>query len=178
MPQAIPFIVIGASLLSAAGSIKAGQDANKAAKFQAKQQETQASQVEGAATRAAGEEERRARILQSNLVARAAASGAGAGDPTVLNLEGDIAAEGRYRALSQIYEGGSQADRIRAGASATRYEGKTAQTAGYIQGASTVFSAVGSGLAGKYGGGGFGGSSPNPLSEGEVWASNNGYAYR
>lgn len=177
MPQAIPFIIIGASLLSAAGSIKAGQDANRAAKFQAKQQETQASQVEGAATRAAGEEERRARILQSNLIARAAASGAGAGDPTVLNLEGDIAAEGRYRALSQIYEGGSQADRIRAGASATRYEGKTAQTASYITAASTVLGGVGNGLSAKYGGGGFGSSSsPNPLSEGDYWAQN--YQYR
>lgn len=158
MAAAIPFIIVGASLLSAVGSIRQGNQAAAAAKFQSKQLKIQAGQVEGAASRKAQEEERRAKLLNSTLVARAAASGGSVVDPTVFDLYGNVAQEGRYRALTQLYEGFQEGARIRTQAGAAELEGSQAKTAGYINAGASILGgagkAFGPSLFDKYGGSG------------------------
>lgn len=172
MGQYASYIQLGTSLLGpvlgAVGSVNQGQAASQSGKYEARQLRRQASGVEGAATRSAMEQERRARILQSKLIARAAASGGSATDPTVLTLEGDIAQEGRYRALVDLYEGYSEGAQLRSGANIAEYEGKQKKTAGFIGAGSSLLSGAGS-LFSNYGGGGLG---YNPLSEGETFAYN------
>ena len=57
----------------------------------------------------ASEQRRQGRLLSSRALAVAAASGAGAGDPTVENIIGDIGAEGEFRALSEMFIGEERA---------------------------------------------------------------------
>ena len=90
----------------------------------AQQLEQQAGQERAASQRAAAQERRRLRRAQSRLQAVAGASGAGALDPTVLDLEGDLAAEGEFRALSRLFEGESEARNLEYGATLERHGGQ------------------------------------------------------
>lgn len=150
MGQYASYIQLGTSLLGAFGQVQQGQDQGRASRFEAKQFEREASGVEGSATRAAAEREREARLLNSRLIARAAASGGGLDNVNISNLYGDIAAEGRYRALVDLYEGYQEGAKLRTRAGASRYEGKSAQSAGILGGVSSVIGGLGS----FYGGGG------------------------
>lgn len=170
MGQYAGYAQLAGSLLGAFGQVQQGQDQGRASRFEARQLERQANQVQGAATRAAAERERESRFLQSQLIARAAASGGGVTNLNVSNLYGDLAQEGRYRALVDLYEGYQEGAKLRTGANVARYEGKSAQSAGIISGLSSI---VGSGATfySKYSGG----IKPyNPLSEGETYAHNQG----
>src|SRR3546814_19253939 len=73
---------------------------------------------------------RRERLVQSNLIASAAASGAGASDPTILDLQGDIAAEGEYRALTALYQGEERARSMETQARLRPLEGAQVAKAG------------------------------------------------
>ncbi len=82
---------------------------SKALEHQAAQGRQQAGQERATAQRSASEQRRQGRLLASRALARAAASGAGAGDPTVENIIGDIGAEGEFRALSEMFIGEERA---------------------------------------------------------------------
>lgn len=150
MAELATVATIASAGLSALGAIQAGNAQNDAAKFQAAQMEQQAGQERASAQRAMIEQRRKERFAQSRLQAVAAASGAGATDPTVLDLSGDIAQEGEYRALTALFEGEERARGLQMGASAKRYEGAAAKQAGYI-GAATTMLGAGSSLYDKYG---------------------------
>lgn len=143
---------VAGTAASALGAVQSGRSQQQAANYQAAQYTQQAGQQRATAQRAAMEQRRRARLAQSSLQARAAASGAGALDPTVLDLEGNIAGEGEYRALTALYEGEEQARGLENAASVKRFEGKQARSAGnaramnsVIGGASTLFERFGQG---------------------------------
>jgi hypothetical protein len=144
----IPYIV------AAAGTLLQGASQKGQAKSEALQLEQQAGQDRASSQRAAGEQRRSARYLQSRVQALAAASGAGASDPTVVNLIGDIAGEGEFRALSALYEGESSARGMEYGARLARKTGKAAATASYLKAGSTLLGGASSWYD-KYGSGGF-----------------------
>ena len=75
-------------------------------------------------------ERRNTKLVQSALVARAAASGAGASDPTVNKLARDIAEEGELRSAMALYEGEARAGGLRGAASLSRFRGGQALKAG------------------------------------------------
>ena len=75
-------------------------------------------------------------------------SGAGAADPTVLKLAGDIAGEGEVRALTALYEGEERARSVESGAAIRRYEGEAAVRAGRARKRSGEFGAYGTLLSG------------------------------
>lgn len=106
------------------------------------------------------EQTRQAKLLQSRALALAAASGAGASDPTIVNLIGDTGAEGAYRSAVALYQGEEQARQLRMKAEATSYEGDLALAGGEARRSAYNTSAVssllsGSGtLFGRYGMGG------------------------
>lgn len=138
-------------LMSAEGTLAAGEGEKEAAYAEANQMETQAGQVRAQSQRAAVEDRRQGRLAQSRAQALAAASGAGATDPTVLNIIGDLEKEGEYRALSDLYAGDSQAQSLEYGAKVRRKTGKQIQGAYQMQAAGTL-AQTGSSLFAKYGG--------------------------
>ncbi len=131
-----------------AGDYMAGRAEKKAAISDAKQLQYRAGQTRASAQRAAGEERRDARYLSSRARAVAAASGAGASDPTVVNLLADIEAEGEYNALARMYEGEESARGDQYAARARRSEGNAAMNAAYFG----MVGRAGSTFATKYGG--------------------------
>lgn len=158
MAVAIPFVMLAMTALSAASSAKAGSDSAKAQKADAKFQERQLvvsqNNTMASGERAATEERKQAQLAQSRAVALAAGSGAGASDPTVTNILGNLAGEGEYNALSQLFNAQSesasdqnQINALKAGVSATA---SATRTAGLLQGVGTAGQGIGSFLS-KYG---------------------------
>lgn len=153
MAQAIAPLMIASTILSAGGSIMGGINADNAAKYTAQQQQIAGTQGLAASQRTAFSETRKAQLVGSRARAVAAASGAGATDPTVVNIEGDIAGQGEYNALSALYEGQEAKRTGDANAALTRFQGQQAKTAGFINAGSTLLKG-GTSLYDKYGGGG------------------------
>lgn len=155
---------VGAAL-SAYGQYEQGQagkaSAQRAAQermFEAAQNEERAKLEVAASQREAFNEEEKGKLVQSAVVARAQG---GAGDPTVVDILSDLAAEGSYRSAVALYEGQARARQARMGAEAARFEalgyraaGLDAEQAGMIGAASTVFSAGASRYRGDKGGSG------------------------
>lgn len=134
------------SAIGAVGAIQSGNAANAAAQHQAAQLEAAGQTERAIAQREAEENRRQARLMQS----RARAVGAASGGGIDLDLAGDIAEEGEYRALTSIWEGEEAAKGRKAQAAAARFEGKQAKKAGYLKAGKTLLSG-GASLFEKYG---------------------------
>lgn len=141
----IPYIV------AAGGTLLSGSSEKGAARSQALQLEQQAGQDRATSQRAAAEQRRSARYLQSRALALAAASGAGASDPTVTSIISNIEGEGEYGALVAMYEGEDVARGKEHAAAVARKQGKAAATAGALKAGGTLLSG-GSSWYDKYGG--------------------------
>lgn len=141
---------------SAAVSVVAAQEQAKsqesALEYQARQQERKAGEERAVAQRQAQEQRRQAVLAISRAQA---VTGGGSTDDGVLDLVGDIAAEGEYNALTALYEGEERGLGREMQASGYRMEGANARSAANWKSASTVFS-TGTSMFGNYGNGGFG----------------------
>ena len=136
-----------------------GRRQREAANFEAAQLDQNAGQALASSQRDAEEQRRQSRILQSRALALASASGAGATDPTVVNLISEIAREGVYRAGVAMYEGEDRARQMRMGAATARYQGDIALSGGRSRASAYRTQGFGSAigatsLLAKYGGGG------------------------
>lgn len=100
--------------------------------FDAAQLRVRAGQERAASQRRMLAEKKKEGLVQSALQARAAASGGGS-DPSVVDLAGDIAAEGQYRAMTALYEGDDLARSLENIALVRNYEGAEARRAGEIK---------------------------------------------
>jgi hypothetical protein len=147
-------LTAAAATASAAGSIMSGKAAESAGRFEAAQMNQQAGQERAASQRVAIEQRRRANLAISKSRAISAGSGAGASDPSVLNIEGNLAGEGEYNALSAIYQGEEAGRGYETGATAKRFEGQQKRQASMIGAGSTIMGA-GVSLLDKYGQGGY-----------------------
>lgn len=143
------------TLLQASGQARAGRAAAEqglaqqaGAEYEAAAMQVRAGQERASAQRAMIEERRKGRIIQSNLQARAAASGAGALDPTVADISGDLAAETEYRALTAMYQGEDAAQGLETSARLRRFEGGQYAKAGKVQQRSSNYAAFGTLLTG------------------------------
>lgn len=129
---AVP-LQIGSTVLSVEGDLARGRAASligarrKAAlDFEAKQLEIEAGQAVAAGQRNSDDIARKVDLVNSAALARAAASGAGASDPTVMAVLARTKGEGAYRQALAMYEGEAQARLDRLRASAATFEGDTA----------------------------------------------------
>lgn len=127
-----PSLQIGSTVLSGASQIARGNAAvtvaarrNAALEFQAKQLETEAGQSKAVSQVQAGDIARQVALVNSAALARAAASGAGASDPSVLAVMARTGAEGAYRQAVALYEGEAQSRLDMTRAAAARFEGAT-----------------------------------------------------
>jgi len=128
---------LAGTVLSTVSAVSQGRAANKQAQFEAEQMERNALSERASAQRAAMEERRKSRIMQSRVQALAGGSGM---DPGVVNLMENLEGEGEYRALTARYEGEIRARGLTNQAAATRYSGSQAQTAGLLRGAGSLLS--------------------------------------
>ena len=138
------------NVISGVGEIWAGNEAKKAADTDAARLRSIAGMRRSESQRAAIEERRQARLKLSRARAVAASSGAGVSDPTVINLMGDIDAEGEYRFMSRLYEGEAEAQDLEYRAYVRKNEGQARRTAGRIGAITSVLGSASS-LNTKYG---------------------------
>lgn len=140
--------MIGASALSAYNQYGAGKAAaaegraiQAGKESEAQQMLVNAGQARATSQRKALGQKKQTSRIQSALQARAAASGGGALDPTVMDLVGDIAQEGDYRRRVALYEGDDATRTYQSAANLRRWEGEQAVRAGEIKRRSANMSA-------------------------------------
>ena len=157
--------MIAAMVLTAVGTIAsanqqraAGKAANQAAQFEALQMERQAGEARATSQRQAIEQRRKSDYMRSRAQALAASSGAGALDPTVVDIVSGIEGEGDLAARSVLYEGEVRATNRETAAAGRRFEGENAERAGKAAAAATMLKGAGS-MFSMYGAGGFGAES-------------------
>jgi hypothetical protein len=150
LAAAAPWLQGAGTVLSAVGSIQQGNAAADAGNSEAAQLNYRAGQTRASTQRSYIEGLRQSRLVASRGRAVAAASGAGATDPTVVKTLADVSAAGEYEALTKLYEGNDAAIGMEASAGARRREGSSARTSGYLKAASTVLN-QGVSLWDKYG---------------------------
>jgi len=143
------------AVVSAAGTVvggigakNAGDAARDSKYFEAGQLEQAAQESRAASQRSMLEKRREGTLLQSKLQARAAASGAGAADPTVVDLGGDIAQRSSYEGLMEVYKGENRARGLEDQAIGSRMSGDAAAAEGKAKRSASFLSAAGTILGG------------------------------
>lgn len=114
-------------------SIIAGQRRKVASQFEAEQYLINAGQTVASSQLQAAEARRQAGLVESRILAVAAAGGGGASDPTIINLISKTSARGAYNSAVALYQGEDQARSMRMAAAAKNYEGQMAEEAGYMK---------------------------------------------
>lgn len=148
-------LIIGGTLMSAKGQMDAGAAAAKqgaqeqaAANYQGAILDQQAGQTQASSQLQAVNTRRQAGLVNSRAQAVAAASGAGATDPTVLGVQGQITREGEYSALTSLFNGEEQARGLESQAALTRYSGRARAEAGQARQSAAQYQAFGTILQG------------------------------
>ncbi len=144
---------VAGTVMSAVGARNAGIAANQEADYRAQEAHIQAGQELAASQRSSIEQIRQMRLVESRGQALAASSGAGALDPSVVDIMGDLETQGRYKAAVAGYEGQDKAANLDNQATLDRFSGGQAEKAGNIKAVSTLMSGA-SDLWTKYDGGG------------------------
>lgn len=136
----------GAEIKATATELGGTIDKNEA-DYLATEYDQAASEARAVGQRNAFDQRRTAKLALSTLVARAASSGGGASDPTVLKLASNIAERGEYLALSDMYTGENKARGLEDEAKAVRYTGEAKKYAADLEATGTRYL----GAADKYG---------------------------
>jgi len=130
--------------VSAVGSLALGAQERKL-KYAESQGLRDASMRKSAATTAeVGEGKRDKEYMESRAIALAAAQGGGVDDVSMVNLIGDLNAEGEYRILSKLYTGMGEAQGMQFASEQAMRAGDVAMDRGTLRAATTVLSKYGS----------------------------------
>lgn len=149
-----------------------------AARFAGDQMRMNASDAIGASDRTAYDIQRQADYIASTQLARAAASGGGASDPTVMNLIARTKGEAAYKQAIALYEGQSRARSLRMGAAGEEFTGRDEMRQGRLAafgasiGSASVLAKGGVSLYTKYGGGG-----PSKVNDETFGGGGTGYGF-
>jgi len=126
-----------------AGTIGAGYAQKQEAEFTAEQQKRAGTEELAIATREAEDRRRKTAYVLSEQKAKAASSGGGVTNPTILDIMGETAQEGDYLARSDLASGKNKAAGLFDKAAASKYRGKAAFTGAILEG-------IGAGAEGMY----------------------------
>lgn len=145
MGQALAIAAMaGGNILSAGAAHTQGQTASRMATINAGQLDKYAGQVDEAAIEEQAKSQIKAKqarkdatLLQSRIIALAAAGGGGVNQKSVVNNLLEVQEKGEYNSLMELYNGSSsayelrrKADQLRIQAIGTRFEGREARKAG------------------------------------------------
>lgn len=125
-------------LLSAYGTIEQGNAAYADKDMQALQYEDNINKVKAVSQRAFAETNRQTGLFQSRVIALAAASGASASDPGVINLVARNQGYGSFQAALDLYKGEDEARSLQLRANVARYEGEQAKKSSQISAVTTL----------------------------------------
>lgn len=167
-PQSLAWPILGAQIMStvltAGGqmqrgntAVAVGQRTNLEDQFQAQQLQQNAGQEMASGEASAQSQNLQTGYIVSQALARAAASGGGTSDPTVVNNIAMLQGMGQQRAAIDRYNASSQARTMNLRAGALQFEGQQAQEdaaaakrASDLSGFTTVLSGVAKTMAEKY----------------------------
>lgn len=122
---AIGTVVSVVGTIASFAAAQAQADATQeAANYKAMMERRRANEERAAASRRAADRRQERDIAQSALQARAAASGGGASDPTIIKLGQGIETEGTYQALVERYIGEVRGQNLETQANLTEFEGR------------------------------------------------------
>lgn len=127
--------------LQAAGTIYSGAMDMSVANVEAQQLRINAGQAMAAGTTGAAIAAKRTALVQSSQRAIAGASGAGAADIGVQNVEAETGRTGEYNALESLYHGKSEEQNMQEQAGLTEFAGKQAMLEGVVKGAGDMWNA-------------------------------------
>ena len=147
---AAPIASIGGTVLSAVGANNQGKAQQAEANSEAAQLTQNADEAQASAEQKAGQQDVETAYALSNAQAAAAAGGGSATDPTVTRNLQTIAGQGKFRALTDMYQGNEVAQADLNQAAATKYGGQLQANAGTTKMYSTILSGASS-LYDKYG---------------------------
>lgn len=133
--------------ISAMGTLQAGQAAKQNADFQAAQLRQQGTQALASSQRQMFQEQKKTALVQSKLLSNAAASGAGAQDPSVIKLGEDIAGQGEINALTSLGNGLNAMAGDSDLATAKELSGNAALIGSRYSAAGTILGSAGQGFA-------------------------------
>jgi hypothetical protein len=138
MADPITMAMVAGTAMNAIGSIESGNAANKAARAEALQMESNADQAFATGTRRSYEAGQQSKAFASDVVAAQAASGGTSNDPQALRQRAKAEAAGEYNVLAELYQGQVKQQDLKRQAYARRIEGKNAKRAGQMQGIGTA----------------------------------------
>lgn len=140
---------IGAGI-SAVGTIAGGISANNRAEYEAKVMEQQADEAKAASQREAMNRYREGKIIASDQRAAIAGSGGSLGDAGVIDLMRDTQGQVALAAETDIFKGEQQARGYNDAATMSRFNGKQAMAASFLNAGAGLFSNV-SGMYSRFG---------------------------
>lgn len=135
---------LAGTAVSAVGTIAAGNAQKASADYEAKQMEQKAAEALASSQREAVDREKQANLVISRQQAGAAASGLGATDPTILQLQSDTFQQGRLNRDMAVYTGESQRAGYLDQAAATRASGEAAKKGSYLAAGGTLLGGISS----------------------------------
>jgi hypothetical protein len=135
---------LAGTAVSAIGTIAAGRAQKQQADYQAAHDEVKAKQEQAEGQRDALEKAREKRYALSRLQSRAAASGFSAGDPTALDLMGEVAKYGTYQEQLARYGAATGARDYQVSAESARMAGRAAMQRARFGALNTILGGVSS----------------------------------
>lgn len=136
--------------LAAAGTLMQGQQAAAAGKAEQQQMDIRAKEELAVAQHQAADDIRQKELAQGALQSRAAASGSGASDKTVMDLYQGIEGVGQQNASTSLAMGQARANSTQYQGALARWRGNTARVNGYFDAAGTLAGTATSAMARRY----------------------------
>lgn len=140
MAQAIPFIMAASAVVGAIGAIQQGKAAKSAADYNAAINMQNADISRRDAAMQAQQIDRQNYMRLGSIRAAQGKSGGMAGEGSVLDVLGDVAAQGELDKQYAIYQGEQKARGYTNTANLDTFSGKQAQKAGYLKAGTELLS--------------------------------------
>lgn len=140
MAAAVPFLMAAGAVVSAVGAIQQGKAADAAAQYNATISEQNAQIARNDAAMQAVQIERENALRLGAIRAAQGKSGGVANEGSVLDVLGDVAAQGELDRQYAIYQGEQRARGFTNTAQLDRFSGKQAERSGYLRAGSELLS--------------------------------------
>lgn len=131
MAAALPFLQIAGAVMSAVGALQQGRSASQAANYNAQIMQQNAQIAQQNAADQARQADRETYLRLGSIRAAQGASGGAAGEGSVLDVIGDVAAQSELEKQNILYRGELAARGYGNTAALDRYSGETASRTSY-----------------------------------------------
>ena len=141
---AIPYMMAAAAAVTVVAAVQQGRAAKAASEYNAQMDARNAQMAREQAALQAQQAEREGYMRLGSIRAAQGKSGGRAAEGSVIDVLGDVAAQNELQRQDILYRGSAKAYGYESDAALERYEGKQAQTAGYLKAGSALLSGASS----------------------------------